>query len=142
MVLTDKCANFLCLDFILRVIRFGVVGSVGAAIYFLTLWYMVERFNIPVLVATSISFLWVCLQNYVLHYSWTFRSEHAHGVALPKFLVMNILGFCLNWSVMYLGVKRLELNYLLVQVGATAAVVLWNFLVSSLWIFYEQDEAV
>ncbi|MFT5710396.1 MAG: putative flippase GtrA [Halioglobus sp.] len=36
---------------------------------------------------------------------------------------------------MYLGTSLAELNYLLVQAAAFAAIIIWNFCVSSLWVF-------
>jgi putative flippase GtrA len=118
-----------------RLARFGVVGTMGTLIYYVTLWVMVEAFRLPVLLASSISFLIVTLENYVLHYTWTFMSTDSHGTALPRFVMMSAIGFSLNWGIMYLGVERLSLNYLLIQGIAIVIVVMWNFLVSSWWIF-------
>ena len=87
------------------------------------------------LAATSIAFLLVCIENYTLHYVWTFGSDKAHTTAFPRFLLMSLIGFCINWVVMFLGVEKLALHYLLIQAFAIAAVVAWNFMLSSYWVF-------
>ena len=120
--------------------KYASVGLLGAAVFYLALWLLVECFNVSVLVATSAAFILVTLQNYILHYVWTFTSNHAHSVALPRFALMNVAGFCLNWSVMYVGVKLLAGNYLLVQTVAVAGVIAWNFVLSTWWIFRDGKE--
>jgi putative flippase GtrA len=123
------------IDGIKRLLRFGTVGALATGVYYGLLWLLVEIFSIPVLMATSAAFIFVTIENYILHYTWTFRSTHAHAEAFPRFLVMNIVGFGINWLVMYAGVVVAGFNYLAVQALAIAAVVAWNLAVSHLWIF-------
>lgn len=118
-----------------RLSRFGVVGLVGAAVYYVALWIMVEELRLSVLVATSIAFLLVALENYVLHYVWTFKSTNQHAIALPRFLSMNLVGFFINLGIMFAGVEKLAFNYFLVQAVAIILVMCWNFSLSFIWIF-------
>lgn len=115
--------------------RYAAVGIGGAASYYVLLLGMVELLGITVMIATSIAFVLVVLQNYVLHRKWTFRSDAPHGTALPLFLGMSLAGFAINWSLMHLGVQRLFIDYRLVQGVAIVAVVVWNFVISRLVIF-------
>lgn len=117
--------------------RFIAVGLLGAAVYYSVLWGLVEKLGMSVLVATSVAFILVTVENYVLHYSWTFASARSHVVAFPKFAFMNIVGFSMNFAIMAAGLHWLNLNYLLLQAIAISAVVAWNFMVSSYWIFRE-----
>jgi len=117
--------------------RFSAVGLVGATVYYSALWAMVEKLGLPVLVATSIAFVLVTIENYALHHRWTFASIHSHAVAFPRFVFMNIVGFWINFGIMAAGLRYLSLSYLLVQAFAIVAVVAWNFVVSSYWIFRE-----
>src|SRR5688500_11373336 len=115
--------------------RFGVVGLAAAAAYYAILAGLVELTGMPVLVATSIAFVTVCIANYFSHRLWTFASSDAHASAFPRFVLMVAVGFCINWGVMLTGVSLLGLNYLLVQAAAIACVVTWNYLLSSYWVF-------
>ena len=117
--------------------RFCAVGLLGTAVYYPVLWGLVELARIPVLAATSIAFILVCVENYILHYVWTFGSNKAHTTAFPRFLFMSLIGFWINWGVMFLGVEKLALHYLLIQAFAIAAVVAWNFMLSSYWVFHD-----
>lgn len=117
-----------------RLTRFVLVGVLGTLAYYASLAVLVEVCGLPVMLSTSIAFVLVTLENYLLHRGWTFRSEAAHGEALPRFLLMSAAGFAINWMVMSLGVG-LGFHYLLVQGAAIAAIVAWNFAISSYWIF-------
>ena len=118
-----------------RLSKFAIVGALGTVVYYAALWGMVEHLGIPVLWASSTAFLLVVTENYLLHYLWTFNSTEDHAVALPRFLFMSAMGFGINWVIMYMGVQWQGIHYLLVQAVAIGAVVTWNFLLSSLWIF-------
>lgn len=122
------------------VAKFGVVGLLGASSYYFWLYAMVEWLNWPVLTATSFAFLLVTIQNYLLHRRWTFQSEIRHVQALPKFLFMNGVGFCLNWAIMFIGVRKFGWYYLFVQGLAIVVVVAWNVILSFVWIFADQGK--
>ena len=98
---------------------------------------MVEQLEVSVLVATSVAFVLVTIENYALHHGWTFASTHSHAVAFPRFVLMNVIGFWMNFGIMATGLHYLSLSYLLVQAFAIVAVVAWNIVVSSYWIFRE-----
>lgn len=118
-----------------RLVRYAAVGSAGAASFFVVLLLLVEVAGAGVMLSTSVAFVLVVLQNYVLHRGWTFESEAPHGRALPQFFAMSGAGFAINWCVMYVGAEVLALDYRVVQAVAIAIVVTWNFLVSRLLIF-------
>lgn len=118
-----------------QVLRFAVVGVAGTLVYYALLWTLVEAARVSVMTSTSIAFLAVVAQNYVLHRLWTFRSATpTHRRALPRFLLMSATGFWVNGAVMALGVQRMGFNYLSVQAVAIGVVVACNF-IGTCWIF-------
>lgn len=118
-----------------RLVRFCMVGALATLVFYFLLWLMVDVLGIPVLVGTSVAFVLVCAENYVLHYGWTFASNEGHDRAIPKFIVTSVTGFGINYGVMYCGVEGAGWNYLFVQAFAIAAVIAWNFSLGMLWIF-------
>ena len=120
-----------------RLARFCAVGLLGTAVYYPVLWALVELLRVPVLAATSIAFVLVCIGTYISHYVWTFDSSKGHTTAFPRFLFMSMVGFCINWGVMFVGVERLKLHYLLIQALAIAAVVARNLMLSFYWVFHD-----
>jgi len=125
---------------IMKLGRFGFVGGLGTVVYFLSLWLMVEKIHISVMLATSLSFILVIIENYLLHYHWTFGSNRQHRTAFPRFLLMSITGFSLNWGIMYIGTVMLNYNYMLIQSLSIVVVVMWNLVISTL-IFHPVNES-
>lgn len=117
-----------------RLARFVVVGLAGTVVYLVLLWALVELVRVPVMPATCCAFLLVVGENYLLHRYWTFRSAAPHGQALPSFLLVSVVGFCVNGAVMSVGLQRYGMNYLPLQAVAIAMVVTCNF-VGTRWIF-------
>lgn len=118
-----------------RVARFGAVGVFTAVVHYGLLYLGVEFLRLGAIIASSFGFVVAVIFNYLMHYSWTFVHDAPHGRTIGRYLVMIAVGFVVNGAVMYAGVDVLALNYLLVQVAALVVVVLWNFIVSSTWVF-------
>ena len=74
----------------LRLLRFGIVGALATAVYYAVLRGLVELLRVAVLVASSIAFLLVCIENYILHYIWAFASRKPHRVALLRFSFLTL----------------------------------------------------
>jgi putative flippase GtrA len=118
-----------------RALRFSVVGVTTALLYFALLFVVVEMLLVEPVTGSSIVYLIVIFANYLMHYSWTFAAASPHTTALKRYFFMVACGFVLNLIFMYVGVTVLALNYLLVQGAAMGVVIVWNFVVSSLWVF-------
>jgi putative flippase GtrA len=102
---------------------------------------MVERYRVGVLTATNLAFILVTVENYLLHYHWSFASDQKHVAAFPRFVLMNVVGFFINWTIMSIGVSTAIAHYLVVQAIAILAVVIWNYLLSRFWIFAAANAA-
>ena len=120
---------------ITRLFRYGLVGSASALIYYAALGLLVEVARVSVMTSTCAAFLIVAVENYLMQRWWTFRSKAPHKTAFPRFLCMNLAGFSLNGSIMFVGVEKCSFNYLAVQGVAVVAVMLWNFILANYWIF-------
>jgi putative flippase GtrA len=123
-----------------RLLRFGVVGALTAAIHFGLLFLGVEILGLGSTLASSIGFVVCVIFNYLMHYSWTFATPQGveqlpHGQALTRYAVMIACGFTLNALIMYVGVHGLAWHYFPTQVIAAGSVILWNILVSNFWVF-------
>lgn len=116
-------------------LRFGVVGVLTAVLHYGLLYGGVELLSLGATLASSLGFLVAVIFNYLMHYSWTFAEPAPHGRTLRRYLVMISCGFLLNGAIMFAGVHWLGWHYLLTQAVALVAVVLWNFTLSSLWVF-------
>ena len=116
-------------------VRFALVGVAGTAAHYTVLWTLVERAGTAVVVATSAGFVVGALVNYTLNRYFTFSSTAPHREALPKFFGIAVVGAFLNGTIVAWLLPRWHVHYLVIQLFATVAVLLWNFVANSLWTF-------
>lgn len=123
------------MSIIWRSFRFAVVGVATAALYYGLLYAGVEYLKLNAVLTSSVAYVIVIVANYLLHYSWTFAVSSPHTTALKRYLIMTTCGFFINGSIMYIGVSMLQFNYLLIQAVAMGVIIVWNYCLSSLWVF-------
>jgi putative flippase GtrA len=116
-------------------VTFAGMGVIGTMAHYSILLAWVEWAGLASVTGSAIGFVAGALVNYALNYRFTFRSSASHRVALPKFMAVAIIGFCLNSLFMMAGTRWLSLHYLIVQMLATGAVLFLGFAANSLWTF-------
>jgi len=118
-----------------RVFRFAVVGLATAALQYTLLYVGVDILLLNATLTSSVTFAIIICFNYLMHYNWTFAVPAPHTKALSRYLIMTSCGFLINSFIMYVGTSLSDYNYLLVQTAAIGVIVVWNFSLSSLWVF-------
>lgn len=117
-----------------RFARFCLIGGVATAIQYALLLVLVRGVSMAPTAASSIGFTVSAIVNYLLNYHFTFASGRPHGPAAAKFGLLAAVGLLLNAAIMHALVGA-GWNYLLSQIGASAVVLVWNFVGNSLWTF-------
>ena len=118
-----------------RFLCFAGIGVVATAIQYLILVAGVQLAHAAPVVASSIGFFIAALMNYALNRRYTFGSRKPHVEAVTKFAAVAALGLALNGMLLAAGTHILGLNYLLAQVLATLAVLIWNYSANAAWTF-------
>jgi len=120
---------------IAQFLLFAGVGAIGTLGHYTILILLAQIWAVDPVFASSIGFIAGALINYILNYHFTFQSDRRHAEALTKFLIVATIGAGFNGTIMYIGVENTNINYLVIQIFATCAVLLWNFVVNKLWTF-------
>jgi putative flippase GtrA len=116
--------------------RFLLVGGVCTGLQYVLLIALVEGAALSATLASTIGYLASSVVNYLLNYSFTFRSAAQHRHALPKFVLISSCGLVLNAAVTFAGTSLLGAqHYLVAQVAATCVTLLWNFFANHRWTF-------
>lgn len=121
-------------DLVSRLVRYGAVGLLGTALYFLTVLFLVEKIGVDPVVAASVATVLVVVVNYVLNRTWVFESNRGHRTAFPRFLLIALVSLLLNAGVMYVSVHVLSWWYVAGLVIATLVVPPTNFALNH-WCF-------
>jgi putative flippase GtrA len=118
-----------------RFLCFAGIGVVATSIQYLILVAGVHLAHAAPVVASSIGFFIAALVNYALNRRYTFGSRKPHVEAVTKFATVAAIGLALNGMLLAAGTQILGLNYLLAQVLATLAVLIWNYSANASWTF-------
>lgn len=116
-------------------VRFLVVGVLATAIHYSILLLLVQIFGFAPVLASSIGFSVSAVVNYLVNRRVTFSSSRGHAGAVPRFVIVALVGLSLNSGVVWLFAHELGWYYVLAQVIATGVAIFWNFFANKYWTF-------
>ena len=109
--------------------KFGVVGLIAFVIDYGLMVALTELLGIDYLVSTTVSFIVSVIFNYFASMRYVFT--HKEGLSRRReftiFVVLSAVGLAINDALMWVGTTLLGISYLIVKVGATAMVTVYNF---------------
>lgn len=125
------------IDWIYRhpVFRYLISGGTGAVVIFCLLSLMVEIFDTPPLVATTISFIIGSLVNYTLQYYWTFEAAGPHKVMLSRYAAVTLVTMSLNTALFWAFTEQLGIQYLIAQALSIGLIIGVNFVINKHYTF-------
>lgn len=127
---------FARMDWIVKFLKFGVVGFSGMIIDFGVTWLCKEKLRINKFVANSCGFTLAVINNYLLNRIWTFESQNPHWQEeLGKFIGVSLIGLLLNNLLLFLFHSKMKLNFYVAKAIAIGCVMIWNFGVNMVFTF-------
>ena len=118
-----------------QIAKFGVVGVIAFVIDYGLLALLTEVFGVNYLVSATISFTASVVFNYVASMRYVFT--HKEGMSRREFIifvVLSVIGLIINNACMWAGVELLHIHYLITKIGATAIVMVWNFVTRKIFL--------
>jgi putative flippase GtrA len=115
-------------------LRFSAVGATGTAVHYVVLTFLVWQFDISPPLSAVIGASCGALVNYYLNREYNFSGGGEHRRAVPRFLVLVVIGVFLNG--MFVNILAAGgLHFLVAQAFATLFILGLNFIVCKKWIF-------
>lgn len=114
---------------------FLFIGAVCTALHYAVLILLVRLEWLAPTWASALGFGVSAVLNYLLNRRLTFSSSRAHRSAAPRFVGVAASGLMINTALLALLNGVLEWHYLLAQVLATGATLMWNFILHKIWTF-------
>jgi putative flippase GtrA len=120
--------EYLSRTFLVKFIKFGIVGFSGVFIDFGVTYVCKEWLKIQKYVANSIGFTMAASSNYIFNRIWTFKSQDPDvATEYTEFLVISLVGLGIANLIVYLIHSRLKQNFYLSKLFAIGVVTIWNF---------------
>jgi len=118
-------------------LRFAGVGACGTAVHYLAYVVLVQARMIDAVLASAAGFAAGAVVNYGLSACLVFQRARGHREALWRFMTVAMIGLALNSTVVAVATLSLQLHYVVAQLSATGAVLLWTFTGNRWWTFAE-----
>lgn len=111
-----------------QIFRFGIVGVLAFIIDYGLMVFCTEVLGIYYLWSSLISFTVSVIFNYVMSVKWVFNVDNGKTQTqnLIFFVTFSIIGLGINQLIMWLGVDKIQISYLIVKLFATAVVMVFN----------------
>ncbi|MCI8584681.1 MAG: GtrA family protein [Lachnospiraceae bacterium] len=119
-----------------QIIKFGFVGFLCFFIDYGIMVLLTERFGVDYLLSSGISFTVSVVVNYILSVTFVFETDKKKN-RLKEFVVfvfLSVIGLGINEVCMWLSVEWLGIHYMISKIGATAVVMVYNFISRKLFI--------
>jgi putative flippase GtrA len=121
-------------DLIFKFIKYSFVGVICTVIYFLSVFILVELFLTDPVVGSIIAFIIMTCFSFFLNRKYTFGGDFSH-TKLIRFLIVSMIGFILNFIIMYGIVNVLSFHYSIGELVTILVIPLINFTLNNYWTF-------
>ncbi|MBN1400755.1 MAG: GtrA family protein [Anaerolineae bacterium] len=125
-----------------RFIKFGIVGAIGALVDFSVLNLGIQVFGLAKWLANTFSFSAAVLSNFTWNRIWTYPESRRDplGPQLLQFFLVNVVGYAINQAIFlsldrYLFVGWGAWGYNLAKAIAIGVVLFWNFGINRIWTY-------
>ena len=111
-----------------QIIKFGLVGFLCFFIDYGIMVFLTEVAGVHYLFSSGISFTVSVIVNYALSLTYVFETEK--GNRIKEFIifgVLSVIGLGVNQVLMWFCVDILGIFYMISKIGATAVVMVYNF---------------
>lgn len=116
--------------------RYTLAGGIATAVHYAVLLALVEVLHLPPAPAAAIGALCGAAVAYVGNRRFTFTdTTAAHSRALPRFLLVAVVGAALNGLIVWVGNNVLGWHYLFAQALATLLVLFLTYRLNRHWTF-------
>ena len=119
-----------------QIIKFGFVGFLCFFIDYGVMVFLTEVFRIDYPVSSGISFTVSVIVNYILSITFVFETDKDKN-KLKEFVVfvfLSVIGLGINEACMWLAVEAAGIYYMISKIGATAVVMVYNFVTRKIFI--------
>lgn len=121
---------------LLQIFKFIIVGGTATLLDWAVYYVLYNFLHINPLIANILSFTVSVIYNYIASVNWVFdvNKEKSKVAMLVEFLVLSVIGLLISELLLWIGIDKLGLNEMLVKIGATIIVMIFNFITRKIFL--------
>ena len=128
---------------IAQIIKFGLVGFLCFFIDYGIMVFLTEIASVHYLLSSGISFTVSVIVNYILSLTYVFETENGNRVKeFVVFVALSVIGLGINQLLMWFCVDILGIFYMISKIGATAVVMVYNFVTRKVVLEKKTDNTI
>ena len=128
--------SFFTQAFLLKFIKFSLVGFSGVFVDFGITFICKELLKIQKYVANTFGFTMAATSNYIMNRLWTFQSTNPNiALEFTRFFFISLIGLVINLLIIWAMSGKFKVNFYVSKLVATVLVTLWNFLINAYYTF-------
>lgn len=119
-----------------QIIKFGFVGFLCFFIDYGIMVFLTEVFKVDYLLSSGISFTVSVIVNYILSVTFVFETDKNKNRVreFVVFVFLSVIGLGINEACMWFAVEIVSIHYMISKIGATAVVMVYNFVSRKIFI--------
>ncbi|MCI8312506.1 MAG: GtrA family protein [Lachnospiraceae bacterium] len=119
-----------------QIVKFGFVGFLCFFIDYGLMVLLKEKLGIHYLISSTISFTVSVIVNYILSITFVFETDKSKNKVgeFVIFVCLSVIGLGINALCMWVAVEFIHIHYMLSKIGATAVVMVYNFVTRKIFI--------
>ncbi|MEI6123584.1 MAG: GtrA family protein [Bacteroidota bacterium] len=122
--------------FLLKFLKFGMVGFSGVLVDFGVTYLCKEIFKIQKYVANALGFLVAATSNYFFNRIWTFESKNPEiAFEYFRFFGISLIGLGISTLFLWILVGKFKKKFYTSKAFVIAVVMIWNFFANLLFTF-------
>lgn len=118
-----------------KMLRFGLVGTACAIVFFFINYMMLNFFGLGVFFSLVITYFSCFFMGYILQKNVAFRSDSRHSRSLPRYAMLHLGGFVFVYFVTEYLARVLPRPDVSAPLAATFFCGLISFFISVSWVF-------
>lgn len=119
----------------LQLLRFTGIGGFCTVVQYIIMWLLTELLSIPPVTSSTVGYILSAILNFQLNKKHTFKSNKNNYEAIPRFIIVVLIGVFINGLSLEILIRTLNTHYLIAQIGATLITLIWNFFANRIWTF-------
>jgi len=131
-------------NFIIRFVKFGIVGTSGIAVNTVVLWLLKGVLGIPLSIAPVFAIGTAVFSNFLLNNYWTWNEnqrtrKHTFFNRLWRYYLAASLGALINYVTLLSLAEYLDIHYLIANLVGIFLGMVSNFMLGEFWVFKVEE---